>query len=125
MTYCCGTSRNNSYECNYFTQRLQCNNCGRKGHNALVCCQPRQRRRGRSTFQPRGSAHTQRGTLNSFQHRRFFKYIYHLSSAWILRFAAISLYRRFRVNFIGSHNTRFSERSPHTVYRRNQRHTYQ
>ena len=35
--YRCGTSRQNSYKCNYLTQRLQCNNCGQKGHKALVC----------------------------------------------------------------------------------------
>ena len=67
--YRCGTSGHNPFECNYFTQRLQCNNCGQRGHKALVCYQLRQRGRGRSTFQPRGSAHTQRGTPNSFQPR--------------------------------------------------------
>ena len=68
--YRCGTSRHNPFECNYFTKGLQFNNCGRRGHKALVCCQHRQRGRGRSTFQPRGSAHTQRGSPNSFQPRR-------------------------------------------------------
>ena len=37
---------------------------------ALVCHQPRQRKRGRNAFQPRCLAHTQRGTPNSFQPRR-------------------------------------------------------
>ena len=68
--YRCGTSGHNPFKCNYVTQRLQCNNCGQSGQKALVCYQPRQRGRGRSTFQSRGSTLTQRGTLNSFQPRR-------------------------------------------------------
>ena len=38
-----GTSRQKQYECSYFLKQLQCNNCKRTGHKALVCCQPRQR----------------------------------------------------------------------------------
>ena len=64
--YRCAASGHKFYECSYFINRLQCNNCNRTGHKALVCCQPRQRGRGRTAFQPQGSSHTQRGTPNSF-----------------------------------------------------------
>ena len=66
----CGTSKHKPYKCRYFINRLQCNNCKRTKHKALVCCQPRQRERGRTTFQTRCSFHTQRGTSNYFQPRR-------------------------------------------------------
>ena len=92
---------------------------------ALVCYQPRQRGRGRTTFKPRGSAHTQRGIPNSFQPRRVSLNRFASFPRRGLRFAAFSLYRRVRVNLTGSHSTRNSERSPHTVYCRSQRYTYQ
>ena len=39
-------------------------------------------------------------------------------------FTTISLYRRVWVDLISSHSARNSERSPHSVYSRGQRHTY-
>ena len=65
-----GASGHKHYECNNFVNRLQSNNCNRTGQKALVCCQPRKLRRGRTTFQPRVSTHTQGWTPNFFQRQR-------------------------------------------------------
>ena len=65
--YRCVTSRHKLYKCDYFTERIKCNNCNIIEHKASVCSQPRRRKRGKSAFQPWGSAQIQRWKPNSFQ----------------------------------------------------------
>ena len=111
--YHSGATAHKPYECSYCINRIQCNNCNRTGPKALVFCPPQQRGRGRTTFHLRYLTHTQRGTPSSFLPRRvssgrFNRFL----SAWSLRFAPISVYRRVLVYLIGSHNSHDSERSP-------------